>query len=162
MTIPYFPFRKEKDGKERFEERLPMRNQTQHTASDFDLSKPQLSAIEALAAGKSMNEAAAAADVDRTTLYRWRRDDDAFRAALAGVRNEVREELSTRILALAAKAFTVVDAALDAGDAKAAIAILRGCGALPGVAPHESDDPRDLRNGRLRAERDREIDGLLI
>jgi hypothetical protein len=138
-----------------------MRDETKQTAPDFDLSQPQLSAIEALSAGKSMNEAAAAAGVDRSTLYRWRRDDDAFRAALAGVRNAAREELRTRLLTLAAKACAVVDTALDAGDAKTAIAILRGCGALPGVAPQESDDPRELRYERLQAERDRDLEELL-
>jgi hypothetical protein len=139
-----------------------MRDKTNQTASDFNLSKPQLSAIEALAAGRSMNEAAAVAGVDRSTLYRWRRDDDDFRAALAGIRNDAREELRTRLLTMATKACVVVETALDAGDAKTAIAILRGCGALPGVAPQESDDPNDLRNDRLRAERVRELDGLQI
>jgi hypothetical protein len=77
-------------------------------------------------------------------------------------RNDAREELRTRLLTMATKACAVVETALDAGDAKTAIAILRGCGALPGVAPQESDDPNDLRNERLRAERVRELDGLLI
>ena len=133
-----------------------MRNKPQQTAPDFsyDLPRPQLSAIEALAAGQSLNEAAVAAGVDRTTLWRWRRDDDTFRAALAGVRNDAREELSTRLLTLAGKALAVVAAALDAGDARTAIAILRGCGALSGGAPQECDDPRQLQIVRLQAEHD--------
>lgn len=139
-----------------------MSTKTTQAATDSELSRSQLTAIEALAAGKSMNDAATAAGVDRSTLYRWRRHDDEFRAALASMRNDFREELSTRLLTLATKACAVVEDALDAGDAKTAIAILRGCGALPGVAPQEPDDPKDLRYERLRAERDRVLEGLLI
>lgn len=122
-----------------------MSNKSKHNASDLGLSVPQITALETIASGKSMNESAAAARVDRSTLYRWRKDDVAFQAALAGLRNHAREELSTRLLTLAAKSLAVVDAALDAGDARTAIAILRGCGVLSGAPQKECEDPEELR-----------------
>ena len=46
------------------------------------LSEAQAAALRELAAGKPFGQAAAAAGVDRGTLYRWRTEDDDFIEAL--------------------------------------------------------------------------------
>lgn len=135
-----------------------MHNRTKHFATDeTNLSQAHTLALESLMSGATTVDAARAAGVDRSTLYRWRRDHDAFRAAFAGARNDLREELSTRLLVLGTKAVEVASGALDLGDVRVALAILRV--ALPGTNEAECDDVAELRIKRLDRERERALSG---
>lgn len=109
------------------------------------LTPSQERALTALLAGKTVTDAAATAEVDRTTVHRWLKEDFAFQAALNRSRRDLREALQARLLGLAEKAAECVERSLAAGDSKAALALLKGLGLLPGeLAKIGSDDPADL------------------
>src|SRR2546423_11003320 len=55
---------------------------------NFSLNEKQLAAIEMLVVGRSLTSTAKAIEVDRKTLYRWRKDD-AFLEVLNARRREV-------------------------------------------------------------------------
>jgi hypothetical protein len=93
--------------------------------SDYELSAAQEKAIEALLAGKSVTEAAIAADVNRTTLHRWL-NDARFDCELKRGRRELREAMRARLLALGSKAIDAVEQLIAEGDANAALAVLKG------------------------------------
>src|SRR3954470_11486988 len=115
------------------------------TPTGGGLTPAQEGAVAALLAGKTVTEAAAAAGADRTTVHRWLKDDFAFLAAYNRGRREMREALQGRLMALADKAVGAVESAVAAGDGKAALALLKGLGLLPGRATGiGSDDPEEL------------------
>ena len=70
--------------------------------------------------------------MDRTTIYRWLRDpnDITFKTALEQGRKEIREAMKARLLALAGKATDCLEGALQTGDSKAALALLKSLGFL--------------------------------
>ena len=103
-------------------------------------------AVSALLDGRNTADAADAAGMDRPTLHDWMRDDADFIAALNGGRRRLRDAADTRLLALAGKAMDCLERAVEDGDARAALAVLKGLG-LPGpsircVGP---DDPATVR-----------------
>jgi hypothetical protein len=121
-----------------------------------------VTALEALLAGQTVTCSAMAAGVDRTTVHGWLKSDFTFRAAYNGGRQELLERMESRLMGLADKAAGVVETALDRGDEKAALAVLKGLGLLDGVRPViGSDDPREIRNAVAEREMDLELDGLL-
>lgn len=123
-----------------------MRDTSQQNATVFErITEPQVLAIEALMNGSSMTAAALAAGVDRTTVHRWRKDDAAFQSALATARRERWDELSALSLHLAVKAAAVIERALDDGDVKAALWILRGVLQLGQFDNRPPDDDGDIR-----------------
>ncbi len=109
------------------------------------LSPPQLTALAELLAGRTVTDAATAAGVDRVTLHRWLREDHSFRAAWNRARRELQNAMQTRLLTLAEKAADCVGKAIEHGDGKTALALLRGLGLLPGESPKiGSDDAAEL------------------
>ncbi len=88
------------------------------------LSPAQVTAIEAILAGKTITAAASAAGVDRVTLHRWLKADGAFQAELNRARSEIRLATVGSLERLAAKAAACVEKAIDEGDVKAALEIL--------------------------------------
>jgi hypothetical protein len=106
----------------------------QNTTSSEGLSPTQEKALAALLAGQTVTAAAKAADVDRTTVYRWLRHPDShrFQDAFQRGRRELRQATEARLLALASKATDCLEIALSQGDGKAALALLKGLGLLPG------------------------------
>jgi hypothetical protein len=105
----------------------------------------QESAIAALLTGNTITEAAAAANIDRTTIHRWMRTDFSFQAALNRARKELRDALSAKLLGLANAAAETVEKSIVAGDVKAALGVLRGLGLLSGEPePIGSTDPKRL------------------
>jgi hypothetical protein len=119
-----------------------------------DLTPSQEKALAALLAGKSVTDAATVGEVDRTTVHRWLKDDFAFQAALNRGRRDLREAMQARLMGLAEKAAECVERSITEGDGKAALALLKGLGLLPGELPKiGSDDPADLEDKA----RDREL-----
>jgi hypothetical protein len=111
------------------------------------LSPAQEAALAALVAGQSVTATAAAVGVARCTVHAWLRDDYAFKAAYNRGRKDLHAIFHARLMSLAAKAAGCVERALDAGDARAALALLRGLGLLTGApAAVGSDDPQVLED----------------
>jgi hypothetical protein len=92
------------------------------------LNERQLRAVDLLAAGRPVGEVAAELDVDRTTLWRWRQEP-LFAAALNGRRLEVWQTSNDRLRALLFRAAEVLEQALDAGDIRVALTLVKLGGA---------------------------------
>jgi len=121
-----------------------------------ELSPQQLTAIACLLAGATVTKAAAEARVDRSTLYRWLREDWPFQAALNRGRRELQAGLETRLSAIAERAAETVSQAVESGDVRASLALLKGLGILAGQrAPIGSGDANVLREeAELAAQED--------
>jgi hypothetical protein len=85
-------------------------------------------ALSALTAGATIRQAASKAGVHRNTVTRWLRADAAFRAAYNTWRHEVIASTRTRVLGMANAAATAVLSALQMGDARIGLALLRDLG----------------------------------
>ena len=110
-----------------------------------NLSPSQEKALAVLLAGKTVTDAAAAAEVDRTTVHRWLKDDFGFQAALNRNRRELREAMQARLMGLAEKAAECVERSIEGFNSKTALALLKGMGFLSGTpAKIGSDDPERL------------------
>jgi hypothetical protein len=102
-------------------------------AEGAHLSPRQLTAIDRLLAGETVTLAAAAAGVCRETVCRWRRHDLQFIAALESRRAELREAVRSRLLSIAHRALENVARAVDQGDVRTSLIVLRGTGLLAGA-----------------------------
>jgi transposase-like protein len=123
------------------------------------LSLAQERAVSVLATRRNVAEAARAAGVNRTTVHRWIRGSEAFQQACETRRSQLRSEVQNRLFSIADKAVDVIEQALDDGDPKTALAVLRGIGLLSGdPAPGAADRPPGtppLTQSQLDAEIDR-------
>ena len=137
------------------------RTRTPHDATDDTLTTPQLLAVSVLVAGDTMTAAAEAAGVDRSTVYRWLRDDFAFQAAVNAGRHELQEEIRGKLFRLAVDAADTVAAAIRAGDARTGLAVLRELEVLNGgalvVGSQKPDDLRDDADYGRRSEERRRV-----
>ena len=111
------------------------RNATTGESERADLPPQQIQALSALLTGAAITAAAEAAKVERATVHRWLRDDWAFQAAYNGLRRDFRREAEARIDQIALMAVEAVAAAIEAGDVRAALAVLRSAGVLSGRQP---------------------------
>ena len=107
------------------------------------LSPAQVTVLAELLAGRTITDAATAAGVDRVTVHRWLREDFAFQAAWNRDRRELHRTAYDRLERLAAKAVGCLEKAIDSGDAKAALAIVKGMGILA-PSPIGSEDAGEL------------------
>ncbi len=124
------------------------------------LDAKRVLALAALLEGQNMTDAAQAADVDRSTLYRWL-DEPAFAAELNKGKRELQDALHSRLLSLGERAVGVVQEALDGGDAKTALAVLKGLGLLDGGVPIGPTDARDLEIERTKRKSDQTFAALM-
>ena len=112
-----------------------------------DLSSRQTRVLSALLAGATITSAAKTAAVDRTTVHRWLREDFAFQAACNRLRRELQRELEARLERAVRAAAETVCAAVEAGDLRASLAVLRGTGVLSGARPAIGpEDAAELEN----------------
>ena len=109
-------------------------NTTRDKREVRELQPSQTRALAALAGGATVTSAAEAADVDRTTVHRWLRADFGFQAAYNGLRLDLRREFSAQLDSLAQVALETVCAAIESGDVRTSLAVLRGTGIFPGAA----------------------------
>ena len=109
-----------------------MSNDLQHNATlNNGLSPAKQVALAALLAGQTVTAAAQAANVNRTTIYRWLHDPcDPFGPELERGKHELRQAIETRLLTFATRAADCVEQSLRHGDTKAALALLKGLGFL--------------------------------
>lgn len=114
--------------------------------SDLDLSPAQERAIEARVAGGNWTEAAEAADVDRTTVWRWRKKDAHFQAALNRQREELRDAISRDLRRAAEGAAAAVALKVSEGDAHLGLQLLRAMDLLgPEPLLAGSTDPEKIK-----------------
>lgn len=129
--------------------------------AESQLSPAQELALSALMAGSRMTDAAQMAGVSRSTLHRWMHEP-VFVAANNGRRLELTASAHLKLLGLRDKALAVVEQALDAGDGRVAMALLKGVGMLDGQRPSIGpDDPERVAKGMRAAERQHEMMDLL-
>lgn len=128
------------------------------------LSQAQERALESLLTGSTVTAAAKAAKVDRTTVHRWQRDE-RFNEELRDRRVELQSLVRERLAGMATKAANVLESALDSGDAKSAIILLKGLGFLtdePGVTVNVSAvKPASIREPISKEEREQQLFGML-
>ena len=94
------------------------------------LSVEQSIALAALSAGQTIRGAAEQACVSRNTVTRWIQCDPVFRAAYNAWRRELTESTRATILNCAESAAAVVSKAIDNGDAKMGMALLKHLGLI--------------------------------
>jgi hypothetical protein len=129
------------------------------TAAATHLPGRQKAALELLLEGKSMSETARGAGVSRTTIYMWLNRDPAFKAAYNQWHDEMEQSARSRLLMLTDKAADAVGQALEGGDAKTAMQLLKGLGFLSPSPPRLTDaqeikDQTALESKRRRVERE--------
>lgn len=100
------------------------------------LQQRHLKALRALAAGCSMQEAARAAGVNRSTVYRWLSEHPAVRAAYTAWKSATQASAHSRLLAMQDLAVEVLEEALaEKRDGRLAAHILEKTGALAPPTP---------------------------
>lgn len=109
------------------------------TAPTANLTELQNSAIRLLLQGESICNVATAVGRDRTTVYRWLQEPK-FIAERNRLAKEARESSRARLHSLARKAINVVEGRIDAGDLKAALAVLKFTGLAAGEKLDEETD----------------------
>ncbi len=125
---------------------------------DSTLKPSQIKALEQLIQGSSATTAADAAGVSRSTLQRWLRTDYDFLAAYNAIRQSLLDDCETRLLALADRSVEVVASALEEGDARIALNILKGIGFMDGQRPEVGpSDPVLLRQAEENRDAEREV-----
>jgi hypothetical protein len=97
----------------------------QTNAAAKELSPQQIAALDSLLAGSSVTDAAAAAGVVRSTVHDWLRNSFAFQAALNRGRRDLRQAVLHRLDRIANNATECIDKAIQGGDVKAAMEIVK-------------------------------------
>jgi AcrR family transcriptional regulator len=127
----------------------------------FDrLSFDQQTALEQLLSGMSVTQAAASADVARSTLYKWLKKDAAFRAAYNEWHENMLRSTKSRLVALTDTATDAVKRSLMGGDGRLGFAFLKGMGLIrdhkPGSSePQEVKEDMEWKDHRRKARGER-------
>jgi DNA-binding CsgD family transcriptional regulator len=100
--------------------------------------------LEMLVQGRSVTETAQSTGVGRRTVYNWLKDDPAFAALYNQWHEEMKETCRSRLLMLGGKAAGAIEKALEAGDAKTALQLLKGIGLLT-PTPEKPTDAEEVR-----------------
>ena len=131
-----------------------MKQNTQQNSTKSTLSPKQVQVIASLASGATVTDAAKEADIDRTTVYLWKKTDDLFAAELNRSRREYADAVNGQLRGLAAEAVKTVREILTGADVspavrlKAALSVLQAAGALAfGIGP---TDPILIEHQRAR------------
>ena len=122
----------------RKKQKTPENPQATALAVASRLTGEQAVALRCIVEGRSMVEAAAAAGVDRTTLYRWRTEDEKFLVALEAWRREQVNNAYDRLSGMTVVATNVVGDAISGGDARLAFRVLEKIGV---AAPRPTPEP---------------------
>jgi hypothetical protein len=99
------------------------------------LSVEQLNAIDVLVLGKTDQETADVVGVARETVTRWRNDNLHFAAALNRQQKSIWTGSHDRLRSLVGKAVDALEVAMDAGDSKAAVEVIKAVGLYGQVQP---------------------------
>ena len=110
-------------------------NNSSQKPRDTNLSVEQLNAIDILVQGKTDQETALAVGVARETVTRWRNDNPHFAAELNKQRKLIWGTNQDRLRSLTTKAVDTIETALEAGDSKAAVEVLKAVGLYGQITP---------------------------
>lgn len=120
------------------------------------LGVEQQTALELVLTGKSIAETARSAGVSRVAIYRWLKHDAAFQAAYKQWHDQLQESCRSRLQALTHKATDALEKALEAGDARAALQLLKGMGMIKERMPGPTD-PEEVEKILALDEKRREL-----
>jgi hypothetical protein len=123
-----------------------------------ELSAAQITAIDALMAGDTHEQAAKKAGVHRVTVSRWTEDHPAVRAELNRRRRELNEQRAARLRELDEVALQAVSSHLDTLDPQFALKWLRLRGL--DISENGSTDPEEIIAQAARARMQVPQDGL--
>ncbi|MCM1991335.1 helix-turn-helix domain-containing protein [Oceanirhabdus seepicola] len=113
-----------------------------HISSQNKLSVNQLNAIDLLIQGKTDQETADIVGVARETVTRWRNENPYFAAEMNRQRKQIWEGQHERLRGLVSKAVDTLEKAIDEGNVKAAIELLKVVDFYGNVkAPSGEEDP---------------------
>jgi hypothetical protein len=119
------------------------------------LSRPQEKALQELVGGLGVKAAAVAAGVHRGTLHRWLLEDANFAAAYHAQREQLRENARMRLMAISDRAVDAIMDAVEKGDTRCALALLKGLGLLSKISPG-STNPEEIAREREVERKNRE------
>jgi len=119
------------------------------------LSAHQLAALHAITSGKNVSEAAQTAGIARRTIYNWLASDPHFRAAYNAWKKELMEFGRGRLVKMTETAIDAVRIALEKGDARLAITLLKNIGLLAPETPGQTDPELVKAEMILNRRRDR-------
>ncbi len=116
-----------------------MRTKSNENArNDEQLTQPQTTALASLLGGQTFGEAAAAAGVTPSTLWRWRHENPAFIASLAQHQAEARQRIDTALARLADRAVEALAAVLTDPGTSPADRCRAACAVLDRLPPAPS------------------------
>ena len=119
-------------------------NETSQGPSSSRLSVEQMNAIDILVQGRTDQETADTVGVARETVTRWRNDNPHFAAQLNRQRRLIWSDSHDRLRALAGKAVDVLEVALDEGDSRAAVEVLKAIRLYGQVQPPSGPEDAEL------------------
>ena len=122
----------------------------QATGNLGGITTQQQQAIALMLGGCSFSDTARRAGVSRGTLYLWRRNEK-FVAALESWRGDMEQAARSRLLNLSGMGLKAIHRALEAGDAKVALAMFKGLGIF---TPSADAKPCDVVVVRREVARD--------
>jgi transposase-like protein len=148
---------------------IPTRIETNGTQGDDEtqnatdsLTPQQALAVELLLKGATVTATAQQIGVGRETVHRWLRKEWTFVAALNAAKKELRDAAASRLFAAVEKASENIAHAVESGDLRVSLILLRGVGALNAtVSEIGSDNAVRLANeARLTEAETRNADTL--
>ena len=110
-------------------------NNSSHESPGSKLSVEQLNAIDVLVLGRTDQETATTVGVARETVNRWRNENPYFAAELNKQRKESWGGNKHRLQALTTKAVDAIETALDGGDSRVAVDVLKIVGIYGEMEP---------------------------
>ena len=138
------------------------RNQTNPDATpDWTLSQQQLTAIDLLVTGNTLQAVADAIGVQRPTVSQWVNHHAGFQAELNLRRQQLWADLVDGLRALAPKAMEVLKAELEGETPlQAAIHVLKACGLYSMPVPQGPTDPEDAARAERLRQKQRMVEEL--
>jgi len=122
-------------------------------AAAMQLTPPQRTAIIRLTSGATRAEAALAAGVTRTTLYRWLNHDPNFKAAFNAWHKDLVTTAQGQLLAASQDAIACVLTAIRRGDSRLAWKLLENLGLTNPGKPGSTDVGHLQRQAQLDEKR---------
>jgi len=129
---------------------------TLEEAASLPLTPPQRTAMIKLTTGSTLIEAATAAGVNRTTLYRWLQNDVNFLAAYNAWQQDLLATGRGRMLAMTREALTTIADGIRGGDMKYAWKLLESQG-FTAHQPLGATDAHELQRGQTLERRKKEV-----
>jgi hypothetical protein len=128
------------------------------TAQKRTLTAKQMNAIGLLVQGQTDREVGEQVGVTRETVTRWRNDNPYFAAELNAQRSALWQGSHHRLRGLVNKAVDVLEQALESGDRRAAVEVLKAVGVYGNVGePSYTEDPDLIMRERAKEWAAREV-----